>query len=131
MITATLKNYRQSPRKVRLVADEVRGKKVGDALIQLSFIPNRAALPIKKLVESAIANAKHNYDVDVNGLFIKSITVDSGFTMKRWIPKWRGTAHPIRKKASHIKIILDQYENKKEGESTKTQITNNKLKAKR
>jgi len=106
MITAELKNYRQSARKVRLVADAVRGKKVTTALTELEFTPKRAALPIKKLIQSAAANAKHNHQIDVNDLYIKTIMVNEGFTMKRWIPKWRGTAHPIRKRTSSVKVEL-------------------------
>mgnify|MGYP006224959727 CR=1 FL=1 len=64
-------------------------------------------LPNAKLIESAVASAKNNHDADAEGLFIKSIVVDEGFTMKRWMPKWRGTAHPIRKRTSHIKVVLD------------------------
>lgn len=107
MVTAVLKNYRQSPRKVRLVANTVRGKKVGQALINLSFVPKRAALPIKKLIESAVANAKNNYNLDENTLVIKSIQVDQGFTMSRWMPRARGTAHPIRKKTCKVTVVVD------------------------
>lgn len=106
MVTAELNNYRQSPRKVRLVADSVRGKKVSVALTTLSFVPKRAAEPVKKLIESAVANAKHNFKLNPEDLYIKSIVVDPGFVMKRWMPKWRGTAHPIRKRTSHVKVVL-------------------------
>lgn len=108
MVKASLKNHRQSARKVRSVVDEIRGKKVNDALVQLSFIPKRASLPIKKLVESAVSNAKVNYDLDPENLIISSIKVNEGVTMKRWIPKWRGIAHPIRKRTSHIEVVLDE-----------------------
>lgn len=118
MVTAELKNYRQSARKVRLVADAVRGKKVTTVLTELEFTPKRAALPIKKLIESAVANAKNNHQLDVNDLYVKSIMVNEGFTMKRWIPKWRGTAHPIRKRTSHVKVELAP-----KGEATK-EVTN-------
>lgn len=106
MVTAELNNYRQSPRKVRLVADSVRGKKVSVALTTLSFVPKRAAEPVKKLIESAVANAKHNFKLNPEDLYIKSIVVDPGLVMKRWMPKWRGTAHPIRKRTSHVKVVL-------------------------
>ena len=106
MVTAELNNYRQSPRKVRLVADTVRGKKVSVALTTLSFVPKRAADPVKKLIESAVANAKHNFKLNPEDLYIKSIVVDPGLVMKRWMPKWRGTAHPIRKRTSHVKVVL-------------------------
>lgn len=106
MVTAELNNYRQSPRKVRLVADSVRGKKVSVALTTLSFVPKRAAEPLKKLIDSAVANATHNFKLNPEDLYVKSITVDPGFVMKRWMPKWRGTAHPIRKRTSHVRVVL-------------------------
>jgi large subunit ribosomal protein L22 len=105
MTKALVKNYRQSPRKVRLVADVVRGKKVDVALTELSFMPKRAADPVRKVVESALANAKDN-SVATDNLIVKEITVDEGVTLKRWRPKARGTAHPIRKRTSHIKVVL-------------------------
>ncbi len=107
MAKAVLKNYRQSPRKVRLVANTVRGQKVDKALVNLSFIPKRAALPIKKLIESALANAKNNHNLDANDLVVKSIQVDQGFTIKRWMPRARGVAHPIRKKTCKVTVVLD------------------------
>ncbi|MEY2641323.1 MAG: hypothetical protein RL150_716 [Candidatus Parcubacteria bacterium] len=116
MVKAELKNYRQSPRKVRLVADTVRGKKVGVAITTLSFAPKRAADPIKKLLESAVANAKHNFKLNPETLYVKSISVDPGFVMKRWMPKWRGTAHPIRKKTSHVRVVLAEQTTKNDTE---------------
>ena len=113
MVTATLKNYRQSARKVRAVVDEVRGKSANEAIAKLSFIPNRASLPVKKLIESAVANAKHNHNMDPDSLFIKTIVVNEGLTMKRWVPKARGTAHPIRKRTSQVVVTLDGVESKK------------------
>ena len=107
MVRAVLKNYRQSPRKVRLVANTVRGKKVSTALINLSFTAKRSAMPIKKLIESAVANATHNHNLDLNTLVIKSIQVDPGFTMKRWMPRARGVAHPIRKKTCKVTVVID------------------------
>jgi large subunit ribosomal protein L22 len=106
MVTAELKNYRQSPRKVRLVADTIRGKDVTEAILTLSFVPKRAADPIKKLLESAVANAKHNFELTADNLYVKTVLVDPGFVMMRSMPKWRGTSHPIRKKTSHVKIFL-------------------------
>lgn len=107
MVKAILKNYRQSPRKVRLVANTVRGKKVNQALVNLSFVPKRAALPLKKLIESAVANAKNNHNLDESTLVVKSIQVDQGFTMSRWMPRARGTAHPIRKKTCKVTVVID------------------------
>lgn len=108
MVTAELKNYRQSPRKVRLVADAIRGKKVNWALEKLSFTVKRASNPVKKLLESAIANAKNNHGLQIDNLFIKNITVNEGYTIKRSRARARGAAFPIRKRTSRIKIILDE-----------------------
>ena len=113
MTKAILKNHRQSPRKVRLVADAIRGKKVETALIDLQFMSKKAADPVRKVLESAIANAK-NIGVDAKNLIVKEITVDEGVTLKRWRPKWRGTAHPIRKRTSHVKIVLGTKDDKKQ-----------------
>jgi large subunit ribosomal protein L22 len=102
---AFLKNYRQSPRKVRLVASLIKGKKAGEALVELDFLAKRAGLPIKKLLLSAIANAK-NMGVDVENLYIKELRVDKGITMKRMMPAAMGTGHRINKRTSHLNILL-------------------------
>src|SRR3989344_4178852 len=96
-VKAELKNYRQSPRKVRTVADTVRGKKVEEALIILSFVPKRAALPLEKLVRSALANAK-SLSIPTENLVVKSLKVDAGPTLYRRRPRSRGMANPIRKR---------------------------------
>jgi len=105
---AFLKNYRQSPRKVRLVTELVKGKSVKQALVELSFLPKRAVLPIKKLIESAVANAKNNQKVNVDNLIISNITVDKGIVLKRRMPRARGMATPINKRSSHIKVELKE-----------------------
>ena len=105
---AFLKNYRQSPRKVRHVADLLRGEKIGRALILLNSLSKKAALPVKKLLESAVANAKHNDNADEDRLFVKEIQVNEGVTLKRLKPRARGAAHPIRKRTSHISIVLSE-----------------------
>ncbi len=102
---ATLSNFRQSPRKMRGVADLVRGKKVSEALVYLDFVGKRAALPIKNLLNSALANAK-NLQIESENLVIKSITVNAGKILKRHQPVSRGRAHPIHKRTSHITIEL-------------------------
>lgn len=131
MIKAVLKNYRQSPRKVRLVATSLRGKKVNTALTNLSFIARRSSLPLKKLIESAVANAKNNYGIDSNDLMIKSITVDEGYTLKRWMPRARGAAYPINKRTSHVTVVLDSKEGlelkKVSKKSTKAKKTSDKV----
>ena len=112
MVKAELKNYRQSPRKVRLVVDAVRGKKVEDALMSLTFMSKRAAAPIKKLVESAVANASHNFNLKADTLYIKEITVDGGPILKRFRARARGRASSIHKHTSHVKLVLDEINNK-------------------
>lgn len=112
---AILKNYRQSPRKVRLVADFLRGKNVSTALAEVGFLSKRAAHPIKKLIESAAANAKENFGIEKENLVIKEIQVNKGFTLKRSLPRAFGRASAIHKHSSHVSIILDIV-NKKHGE---------------
>ncbi|MES2623325.1 MAG: 50S ribosomal protein L22 [Patescibacteria group bacterium] len=102
---AILKNYRQSPRKVRLVTDLVKGKKVDAALNTLNFTPKRVVPVIKKLLESAIANAVHAGN-EVGTLRIKNITVDEGFVLKRMMPRARGVGARINKRTSHIVVTL-------------------------
>lgn len=104
-VKATLSNYRQSPRKVRLVADTVRGRSVAEAIMTLSFIPRRSALPLRKLLISALANAK-NLSVPIENLVIKEIRVDAGATLHRRRPRSKGMANPIRKRTSHISVTL-------------------------
>lgn len=104
-IKAELKNYRQSPRKVRLVADTVRGKSVAEALSILAFVPKRAALPLQKLLASAVANAQ-NLSVPTEKLIVKTMMVDGGAILYRRMPRSRGMANPIRKRTSHVKVIL-------------------------
>jgi len=106
MVVAILNNYRQSPRKVRVVADTVRGKGVEEAIATLTFMAKRSSLPIKKLVESAIANAEKNYQLDRKNLYVKEIMVNAGVVMKRSMPAARGSAHPIKKRTSTVKVVL-------------------------
>ena len=102
---AILKNYRQSPRKVRLVADSIKGKKVEDALLKLKFMPKRATEVVEKLIASALANAKENFDVKT-GLFIQNIEINQGVTLKRYRPRARGSAFRINKRTSNIVVTL-------------------------
>lgn len=103
-----LKNYRQSPRKVRLVADAVRGKNVAIALRDLAFITKRATDPLAKLIKSAVANAKNNSNVSEENLFIKEIQVNKGIVMKRIMPRARGSAARINKRTSHVSVTLEE-----------------------
>jgi len=105
---AFLKNYRQSPRKVRLIAGLIKGKLAERAVSELSFLPNRAVMPIQKLLKSAIANAENNDGVKKEELYIKDIRVDKGVVLKRWMPRAFGMAKRINKRNSHILIVLGE-----------------------
>ena len=102
-VKAKLKYIRISPRKVRLVADLVRKMEVNKALDQIKFSGKKSAKPLSKLINSAIANAANNFELDKNNLYIKEIRVDEGQTLKRWMPKARGRATPIMKKSQPYK----------------------------
>lgn len=102
---AYLHNYRQSPRKVRLVATLVKGKPVDEALIELDFLAKRASGPIKKLLLSAVSNAK-NMGKEKENLYIKELCVDKGVTMKRMMPAAMGSAHRINKRTSNVLLTL-------------------------
>lgn len=106
MITASLKNHRISPRKVRLVADMIRGKSVADAENILGAVLKKAKSPLRDLLDSAVANASHNHKIDKAGLFVKEIRVDQGYVLKRHRPVSRGSAHPIKKRTSHVMLTL-------------------------
>ena len=102
---AFLKNYRQAPRKVRLVAALLAGKSVAGAITELDFLAKRAGLPIKKLLLSAVNNAKQ-MGISPDNLFIKELRVDKGITMKRMMPRAMGRGHRINKRTSHINLVL-------------------------
>ena len=106
MITASLKNYRISPRKVRVVADMIRGKKVDQALNILAFTQKKAAGIVKKAVESAVANAEHNDGADIDELKITSIYVEQGATLKRFSARAKGRGNSISKPTCHIYVTV-------------------------
>ncbi len=106
---ATLSNFRQAPRKMRLVANSVRGKRVTEALVNLDFVAKKASSPIKNLIMSALANAKA-LDIATENLVVKTIKVDSGSILYRRRPAARGSAHPIRKRTSSIFVELGENE---------------------
>jgi large subunit ribosomal protein L22 len=105
---AILSNYRQSPRKVGLVAGLIRGKTVAQARIALKFANKRASLPIAKLLESAVANAKNIGVSNTETLKIQEIQVNKGRVLKRSLPRARGSASRINKRSSHVSIILSE-----------------------
>jgi len=119
-VTAKLRYLRIAPRKVRLVADLVRGKSVEEAAHILNFTRKRAAKPILKLLNSAIANASHNFQLKKENLYISKIVVDEGPKLKRWRPRARGVAYEIQKKTSHITLVLAESKAKAKNEKAKT-----------
>lgn len=105
-VRAQLNFLRIGPRKVRLVADLIRGRRVARALTTLMILNKKPAKPLLKLLKSAVANAKHNFSIPEETLKVASITVDGGPVLKRWMPKAHGRATPIRERTSHISIVL-------------------------
>ncbi|WP_218163515.1 50S ribosomal protein L22 [Marinospirillum alkaliphilum] len=103
-VAAKLRGARLSAQKARLVADQVRGKKVADALNLLTFSPKKGAVLVKKVLESAIANAEHNEGADIDELRVSTIMVDEGMTMKRIKPRAKGRADRILKRTCHITV---------------------------
>ena len=102
------KFIRISPRKLRLVADNIRGQSAESAINQLTFTPKKAARILLKVLGSAVANATQNNQADEDTLYVKSIFVDEGPTAKRWRPRAMGRATKILKRTSHVTIILDE-----------------------
>jgi large subunit ribosomal protein L22 len=109
---ASLKNYRQSPRKVRLVANAVKGKAVVEADAVLSYMIKRGAEPIKKLIKSAVTNAVLA-GANADTLVVKNIEVNKGFVLKRAMPRAMGSSSPINKRTSHVTVTLAQADAKK------------------
>nr|WP_106781822.1 50S ribosomal protein L22 [Lysinibacillus timonensis] len=109
---AIARTVRIAPRKVRLVVDLIRGKQVGEAVAILRHTPKAASPVVEKVLKSAVANAEHNYELDVNNLVISEVFVDEGPTLKRFRPRAQGRASAINKRTSHITIVVSE---KKEG----------------
>ena len=106
MVRASARYLRVAPRKVRLVADQVRGLSVPEAQELLDFSTRDAALDLRKLIDSAAANAENNHDLVADEMEIAEIRVDQGPTLKRWRPRARGRATRIEKKTSHVFVAL-------------------------
>lgn len=106
--SATLRHARITPRKMRVVCDAVRGKKVQDALDFLTFSRRGAAKPLLKLVRSAVANADRKGGMNVERLYVRRILCDQGTSLKRWLPRARGSASPILKRTCHVFVELDE-----------------------
>ncbi len=107
---AVAKHIRISPRKARQIIDLIRGKNVAEAFAILKFTPHKATESINKVLKSAVANAEHNYEMDTDKLFVKEAYIDAGPTMKRIMPRARGSADVIRKRSSHITVVVSEKE---------------------
>lgn len=131
---ATVKQLRISPRKVRLLVDLIRHLPIAEALVQLRFSQKDAARPVLKLLESAVANAIHNHAIREETLTIAKAFVDGGPSLHRWTPKAFGRANPIRKRTSHVTIVLegetgeqkDKEQTQKKKDSEQTESVRNK-----
>lgn len=129
LIQATAKNIRISPTKVRLVTDKIKKMKPQNALDVLGFIPNASAKPLKKVLASAIANAKNNHGIKEDTLFIKEIVVNKGPAFKRYRAIARGRAHSILKRTSHIRVVLENKEGPEKEMKQTEQIQEAQVKA--
>ena len=106
---AVARFIRISPQKARLVADAVKGQKVDSALNVLRFLPKKGAKVLRKVMESALANASQNQAIDVDTLYVKNIYVDGGPSLKRTSPRAMGRATRIIKRTSHITVVLEEH----------------------
>ena len=127
-IKVKLNNLRTSPRKVRQVVDLIRGKRALQAQSILLSTVNKSARPILKLLNSALASAKHNFQLDTADLFVSKITVDEGSKLKRWHPMSRGRAYPIIKRTSHIALTLGEVNPTAEESKEEEKIEKNAIK---
>ncbi len=113
-VKAKIKNFRTTPRKARLIASFVKGKDLKKVLAELKFINKKAATDFFKLLSSAKANAENNFSLKADNLFVKSATVNEGQVLKRYRPGSQGSASPIKRRLSHVEIILSEKKVKKE-----------------
>ena len=119
LVKAINKNVRTSPRKLSLVCNFIKGKKVDVALRDLEFSRKRIAKDVSKTVKSAISNAENNYQFDIDNLFVKEAYVGKSLVMKRYRPRAKGRASPIKKPFSRITIILEEKQNKTKKDEVK------------
>lgn len=105
---AILKYARISPRKVMIVLDLIRGKQIDEAAAILKYTPNKASYIVGKLLNSAIANAENNFNMNRDKLYVSKAYADQGPTLKRYLPRAHGRADVIRKRASHITLVLEE-----------------------
>ncbi len=107
-VKAKLRNAKVGAQKARIVANLVRGKNVNEALKILTFMPQKPALFLKKLIESAVANADQKKTIDVDTLYVKHVSIDMGPSLDRFRPRAQGRATPVKKKSSHFNLVLDE-----------------------
>ena len=107
-VTSTTRFVRISPKKTREVAREIQGLPVSTALDVLNFTPRKAAVLIGKTLKSAIADAENNFELDADGMIVKEAVIGAGPSLRRYRPRARGSAGPIRKRTSHIQITLTE-----------------------
>ncbi|HAK75029.1 MAG TPA: 50S ribosomal protein L22 [Sporomusaceae bacterium] len=105
---AVARHIRIAPRKVRIVVDLIRGKQVGEAFAILKHTPKVASEVVEKVLQSAVANAEHNYDLNVDNLIVSQVFVDQGPTLKRIHPRSRGQAFKILKRSSHVTVVVKE-----------------------
>ena len=127
-VKAFARYIRMSPRKVKLVIDLIRGKRVTEAQTILAFTVKGAVVPVLKLLNSAIANAKHNFKLEESNLVVKKITADQGPSLKRFRPRAFGRAAGIKKRTTHITLILDEMVKKPESKKLETKKEDKKTK---
>lgn len=107
-VKATAKAIRIPARKARLVLDLIRGKDANEALGMLKLMPNKAANETYKVLKSAMANASHNKQMDADKLYVKACYANEGVTLKRWMPRAKGSASAIMKRSSHITVVVEE-----------------------
>ena len=103
---AVVRHVRMSPRKMRVVANLVRGKRVGEAMALLKHMPKKGAFVIRKLLISAVANAEQQGDIDVDTLLVRDCNVDNGPILKRWLPRSMGRANRLNRRTSHVTVVV-------------------------
>lgn len=120
LVRASARHIHIAPRKMRLVTNLVKGMNAMDAVVQLQHANKKASPMLIKLIESAIANAKNNFSMAPERLYIQSITCDMGKVMKRYFPRARGSAFTIRRKMSHVNVVLEE---RKSGKASKSRLS--------
>lgn len=126
-IHARLSFLRIAPRKVRLIAKELCGLSVDQATTVLQYLPQRSSAHLLKLLRSAVANAKHNYEIDADKLFVREVRVGGGAKLKRFMPRAKGSAYRIEKKTSHIDLFLAEKEPGEKRTGKKSDIVTRKI----